>query len=115
MLILIRNQLFTLMRIRIQLLTLLWIRIRIRILLLFEVMRACVHWSTTLQSSILSLHASVVSVHGPPRLYLELLKLLNFYFNTDPDPAVHSHSDPDPASKNYADPNPYIYCYMLVV
>jgi hypothetical protein len=35
------------------------------------------------------------------------LKLLNFYFNGDPNPAFHSHADPDPdpASKNNADPD----------
>jgi hypothetical protein len=28
-----------------------------------------------------------VSAHGPPRLYFEPLKLLNFDLNADPDPA----------------------------
>ncbi len=42
--------------------------------------------------------------NGPPRLYIEALKLLNFDFNAVPDPAVHSNADPDPASKNNADP-----------
>jgi len=29
---------------------------------------------------------SIVSVHGPPKLHIELLQLLNFYFDADPDP-----------------------------
>jgi hypothetical protein len=40
----------------------------------------------TLQGSILSLHASIVSVNGPPYLHFEPLKLLNFDFNADLDP-----------------------------
>jgi hypothetical protein len=47
-----------------------------------------------------------VSVHGPLRLYFEPLKLLNFDFHTDPDPAVHTDADPDPAFKNNVDPDP---------
>ena len=31
----------------------------------------------------MSLQASIVSVHGPPRLYFESLKLLSFYLNAD--------------------------------
>jgi hypothetical protein len=53
---------------------------------------------------ILSLQASVLSVHGPPWLYFEPLKLLIFEFYVDQDPAFHSNADPDPASKNNADP-----------
>ncbi len=36
-----------------------------------------------------------------PRLPFEPLKLMNFDFNADPDPAFHSSPDPDldPASK----------------
>jgi hypothetical protein len=30
-----------------------------------------------------------------PRLFFELLTLLNFDFNADPDPALHSNADPD--------------------
>jgi hypothetical protein len=37
-----------------------------------------------------------VSVHGPPWLDVELLKLLNFDFNTDPDPASENNANPDP-------------------
>jgi hypothetical protein len=63
------------MRIRIQLFTLL----RIRILRLFIVMQICNYWG-----SILSLQASIVSVHGPPRLHFESLKLLHFEPDRDP-------------------------------
>ncbi len=55
-----------------------------------EVLGPCesaVNGLKTLWGSILSLQASVVSVHGPPRLYLNSQKLLNFDFNVDPDPA----------------------------
>ncbi len=45
-----------------------------------------------------------MSIHRPPRLYFELLKLLNFDFNADADPAFHSHADPDPAFHSHADP-----------
>jgi hypothetical protein len=55
---------------------------------------------------IFSLHASIVSVHGPTRLHFKPLKLLNFDFNAGPDPAFHYNADPDPASKNNADPDP---------
>jgi hypothetical protein len=44
--------------------------------------------------------ASIVSVHGSPLLSLEPLKILNFYFNEDPDSALHSNSDPDLVSQN---------------
>jgi hypothetical protein len=47
-----------------------------------------------------------VSVFGPQRLYFEPLKSLNFYFNADLDPAVHSCTDPDAASINKAGPDP---------
>ncbi len=53
----------------------------------------------TLCGSILSLHASMVGVHGHPWLLLEPFKLLNFYFNKDSDPAFHCNADLDPASK----------------
>jgi hypothetical protein len=52
-----------------------------------------------------------VSVHGPPPLHFESLKLLNFDFNADPDPdpAFHSNADPDPypAYHSNADLDPY--------
>jgi hypothetical protein len=69
------------MRIPIQLFTLM----RIHILLLNKVMRICATGLQTIQGFILSLHASIVSVHGPPRLDYEPIKLLNFDFNADPD------------------------------
>jgi hypothetical protein len=51
----------------------------------------------------LSLLASIVSDHGPPRLYFELLKL-----PLHPDIAFLSNADldPNPASKNNADADP---------
>jgi hypothetical protein len=58
----------------------------------------------------LSLHAYIVSVHVPPRLHFEPLKLLNLDFKADPDPDPDSHSkvspDPNPASKINADQDP---------
>ena len=66
----------------------------IRILLRIKAMQICDHWtSCTLHGSILSLQASIVSVHGPPWLFFEPLELLNFDFNVDPNP------DPDLYSK----------------
>jgi hypothetical protein len=62
---------------------------------------------TSLHGSILSL-SLIVSVHVPPWLHFEPLKLLNFYFNadldSDPDPTFHSNVDL--ASQNKADPDP---------
>jgi hypothetical protein len=43
----------------------------------------------TLQGSSLSLPASTVSVHGPPRLHFEPQKLQDIDFNADPDPAFN--------------------------
>ncbi len=57
----------------------------------------------TLQGSILSLHASILNDHGPPRLRFEPLKLLNFDSH-----AFHSNVDPDPASQINADLDPRI-------
>ncbi len=51
-----------------------------------------------------NLQDSIVSVQGSPRLHFEPLKLLNFYFRADPDPAFHSNADSDPASQNNAYP-----------
>jgi hypothetical protein len=50
-----------------------------------------------------------VIVHGPPWLYFELLKLLNFCLNADLDVNFHFDADPDTASivkitRNHADP-----------
>jgi hypothetical protein len=83
---------------------------RIRILLLIKLMEMWDNWSIypQPQGSILNLQASIAGVHGPPRLYFESPKLLNLYFNADPDPdpAFLSNEDPDPntASKNNANP-----------
>ncbi len=49
-----------------------------------------------------------MSVLGPPWLYDEPLKLLNWTsmrirdFNADTDPAFHSNADPNPGLKNNA-------------
>ncbi len=71
------------------------------VLFLTKVMRICNHWSTeqTIHGSILNLHASIVSVHGPPWIHFEPLQLLNFDFDPDPDPASQN-TDPDPQPCN---------------
>jgi hypothetical protein len=86
----IRIHLFPLKRIRIGLFALM--RIRIPNPGPHKVMPIYGHWSTDLppplsQGSILSRYASNVSVQGHPWLHFELLKLRNFDFNADPDPA----------------------------
>jgi hypothetical protein len=82
-------------------------RIRLRILLFIKVIKICDHWSTEPpEGSVVTLHASIVSVHGPPRLHFEPLKRLNFDFDADPDPDFHSNVEPDPASQNNADQDP---------
>ncbi len=57
-----------------------------------------------------------MSIYCPPLLHFENLQLLNFDFDTDPDPkpvfdkdadldsAFHSDVNPDPVSHNCADP-----------
>ncbi len=45
-------------------------------------------------------------VIGPTRLYFEHLKILNFEFNADPDPAFQSDADPDSASNGSRSGNP---------
>ncbi len=49
-----------------------------------------------------------MNVHGPPLLYLEPLKLLNFDFIADPglDQGFQSCVDPDPAPKRNANLDP---------
>jgi hypothetical protein len=42
-------------------------------------------------------------------LRLQPIKLLNFDFNGNPDPAFHSNADPDPAFKNNADPDAQLW------
>ncbi len=49
----------------------------------------------TPQGSISSLSASIVSVHGPLWLHFEPLKLQNFDFNADPEPASQNNVVPD--------------------
>jgi len=46
---------------------------------------------------------SILSVHGPPRLHCEPLKLLSFAVNAEPDQDFDSNADPVPASQNNAD------------
>jgi hypothetical protein len=47
-----------------------------------------------------------VSVYGHPWLVFEPLKLLQFDFNADPDPAFHSNTDPETAVHTNTDPDP---------
>ncbi len=80
-------------------------------------MLICDHRSLqAFQGFILSLHASLVAVHGPPRLQFKLLKLLNVDFDADPDqnPAFTGSSSQNnvdrirnPAKKTY--PVPPLY------
>jgi hypothetical protein len=72
----IRIQLLISMRIWIRLSTFM----RIWILLPSRVIESAATGLQTLQGSILSLHASIGRVYGPPRLHCEPLKLLNVSF-----------------------------------
>jgi hypothetical protein len=79
--------------------------LRIRILLIKS-------WESTitvlkiLHCSILSLHASIVSVNMASWLHFEAPQLLNFDHKANPDPASNFDSDPDPAFHSVEDPNP---------
>jgi hypothetical protein len=55
-----------------------------------------------MQGSNLSLQASTVSVHGPPRLYFKPQNYLNFYLNADPDTISknNANADPDPQPRS---------------
>jgi hypothetical protein len=74
---------------------------RTRILLLIKAVRnyEYCYILQTIQYSILSLHASIVSDHGP-QLTFEPLELLIFNADPipdlDPDLAFYSNADPDP-------------------
>jgi hypothetical protein len=70
---------------------------RIRILLLIKV-------TNRLQTPP-GLHYSIMSVHCPPRLHFEPLKLRNFDLNVDPDPAFRSNTDQGPAIQNNTNPS----------
>jgi hypothetical protein len=63
------------------------------------VVRICDHWFTLTDPPRfhLSLHPSIVRVHGPSRLHFEPPKLPNFDFNADPDHLFTLNADPDPA------------------
>jgi hypothetical protein len=92
---------------------LLWIRI----LLFITDMRICDQWPT--DSLGFDLEPSRIQCERlrPPRLHFELLKLLNFDFNADPDPTFHSNVDPNPAFQTNAvrDPRPCkIYTVVTV-
>ncbi len=95
----IRIQLFNKMRFLIQFFT--WIRILLLNVIWFAKLRPLV-WRPY-RGSILSLRASIC-IHDPPRLRFEPLKLLNFYFNSDLDPAFLCNTNPDAASNINADP-----------
>ncbi len=59
-----------------------------------------------------------MSIHGPPQLYIESPKLLNFDFDADPDPAFHSNLDPHPVPDPASDNNPQpcsFYCEFLAI
>jgi len=79
----------TLMRIRIHLFT---FRIRLFTLMRLQTcfsLKLCESATTGIQIQqgyFLSINASIVTVYGPQRTHFELLKLLNFDFNEDPDP-----------------------------
>ncbi len=67
----------------------------------------------TLRDSILSLHASIVTVHGPTWLHFEPIKLLNFDFNAQPDTDQDFRSNVDPIlihvpkiMRTHEDPDP---------
>jgi hypothetical protein len=86
-------------RVRIKLFTLM----RIRILLLNKVMQICDHWSP----GTLGLHFEPPALHCErPRLHFEPLKLLNDYFNADPDPVFHLMQILDPDVSPSPDPDP---------
>ncbi len=59
---------------------------------------------THLGFMFLSLHASIVNVHGSLWLHFEPLHLLILDFDADlgPDPAFHSHIDPDPDPQHWS-------------
>jgi hypothetical protein len=59
------------------------------------------------------MHASILSVHGPLWPHVKHLKLLNFDFNVDPNPAFLSNADPDLASHNNTDPGPDAQSFLL--
>jgi hypothetical protein len=85
-------------------------------------MRICHHWSKypprfhfEHHESILSLHASIVGVLGPPLLLNFDFDAVSdpdpaFDFDVDPEPAFFSHrvanADMDPSSQNDAYPDP---------
>jgi hypothetical protein len=55
----------------------------------------------TLPGSILSLYASIMSVHDTPRLHVEPLQILNFDFKADPDQVSHANKDNTSLSSNF--------------
>ncbi len=79
-----------------------WIRlftlrqVQIGILLLLGVMQSAIASIEILRGSILSLHASIVSVCGPLCLRFDALQLQNFVLDAHPDAAIQNNADPDP-------------------
>jgi hypothetical protein len=75
----------------------------IQILLLIKEIRIYDHCPTDPPA----LHFEPLRLHferpRPSTAPFEPLKLLNFDFNADPDPAFNSNADPDPAFKNDED------------
>ncbi len=75
--------------------------IRIWILLFIKMIRICAHGLLILHGSILSLHASIVSVLGPPWLHAEPQKAPEFWiqygFLSDSSFSLIAEPDPDTA------------------
>jgi hypothetical protein len=63
--------------------------------------------SANLPTAGLKTHQGYIArAHAHQRLNFASLKLRNFYFNVDPEPAVHCDADPDPASRKNLNPQP---------
>ncbi len=90
-----------LMRIRIQLLT--YMRIQIQ--------PTSKLWESA-TTGLWTFQDSIVSDHGPPQLSFEFFTLMRIRIQL-----FYSNADPDPASKNTADPDPlpWLKLYQVVV
>jgi hypothetical protein len=102
--------------IRIKRFALVRIRNQIRILLLAKVMRVCDHLSTDSAGSILSIHASIVSVHSSSRLNIEPQKAPGLC-SSGSGSSFSPLCIPEPASKNDEDPDsqPWLLDYSLCI
>jgi hypothetical protein len=70
--------------------------VQIMLLINREVMKSATTGLHTLQGSIFSTQASLVSINEASRLYCELVKLEKFDFNADLDPVFNYDADPGP-------------------